>query len=256
MRIIMRKNLILAILLIAILFNGWAIVFLALPFYKVALVVGGISLIVMTMVHERFVFLHAMIVTLSYGAFLTGYSFVYQQPAETQLLYAYDHLLLTSLMILYWVLLNFLKKIGYENTELKQQVELLQKYRGITKVLTLTEFEEQSKWLLNSSERNKEQVWFVEIDISYTNKRMKDVLQEDLEHLALQTIRQKFDLITSGNGVIYLLLKNTDAQGVQRVLDRFHEKVHADLNFVDPPFTSMNVQIDNADHLASLVEAK
>lgn len=256
MRIKMNKNLILAVLILTILLNGWAIAFLALPFYQAALIIGGVTIFTMTIVHERYVFLCAIVAALSYGAFLTAASFAYQQPATVQLLYAYSHLLLTSLLILYWVLMNFIKKIGYENSQLSQQVQLLQKYRGVTHVLTLTEFEEQAKWLLNSSKRNKEEAWFVEMDISYSNSRVKVVLQEDLERIALQTIRQKFDLITSRNGVIYLLLKNTHADGVQQVLTRFHENVQGEFNFIEPPFSYVNIQIDNPDHLASLVGLK
>lgn len=252
----MNKNFVFGILVLAILTNGWAIAFLTLPFYQAALIIGGLSLFIMTILHERSVFLYAIVVTLSYGAFLTAYAFAFQQGQEVQVLYAYDHLLLTSLLILYWILLNLIKKIGYENAELKQQVRLLQKYNGVTKLLTISEFEEQAEWLLNSSLRNKEEAWFVEIGINYSNKRTKENLQEDLEHLALKTIRQKFDLITSDNGFIYLLLKNTHTEGVQRVIERFREKVRAEFNFVEPPLSFTKVQIDNVNHLASLVEKK
>lgn len=252
----MKKNLIIALLLLEILANGWAIVFLELPFYRESLFVCILSIIIMTVIHERFVFLYAIIVTLSYGTFLTIYAFASQQSSDTQLLYIYNHLLLTTLLLMYWILMNFIKRIGYENTALKQQVRLLQKYTGVAKLLTPTEFKEQAEWLLKSSERNKEEAWFIQIFIHSPNKRTMTNLQEELESLAMQTIRQKFDLITSDAEVIYLLLKNTHAEGVQIVLERFTKKVRADLNFVTPPFTSAKEQIEDINQLSRLMGEK
>lgn len=252
----MKKNLVLGVLILGILINGWAIAYLALPFYQIVLAIGALSILIMTLLHDRYLFLYAITIALAFGVFLTAYSFTNQKTPEMQMLYMYDHLLLTSLVLMYWILLNFIKKIGYENKELKQQVKLLQKYNGVTKLLTLTEFTEQAQWLLKSSERNKEEAWFVKIDIHYPNKRTKANLQEDLERLALQTIRQKFDLISSNSGAIYIVLKDTHAEGTQRMLERFQEKVRSELNFIEPPFTFMKVHVDNASQLASLVEIK
>ncbi|AQU80198.1 hypothetical protein ACQKDB_12120 [Planococcus kocurii] len=249
----MKKNVIMATLILGVLINGWAIAYLALPFYYAVLLIAGLSLVIMTVIHERFVFLYAIAVSLVYGGFLTTYSFVNLKSQEVQLLYMYDHLLLTSFLLLYWILMNSIKKTGYENVELQRQVQLLQKYTGVTKLLTLTEFNEQAQWLLTSTERNKEEVWLVKIDIHFSNKRTKANLQEDIERLALQTIRQKFDLITSNNGVIYVLLKNTHAEGAQQMIERFKDKTRNDLNFIDPPFSFMKTVVENAGQLASLV---
>lgn len=252
----MKKNVIIALLILIILINGWAIVFLELPFYRVSLAAGAISLIFMTVIHERFVFLYAIIITLTYGIFLMIYAFVHRQSSDAQLLYIYNHLLLSILLLSYWILMNLIKRIGYENTALKQQVQLLQKYTGVTKLLTFTEFIEQAQWLLKSSERNKEEAWLVTISIQFPNKRTMKNMQEELEYIAMETIRQKFDLITSDTGVIYLLLKNTQVEGVQIVLERFMNKVRAELNFVDPPFTSTKEKIADMNQLARLVGEK
>lgn len=253
MRLNMKKNLIIATLLLGILMNGWTIAFLKLPFYQAVLLIGGLSIVIMSIIHERLVFLYAITVTLSFGAFLTIHAFAFQRASEIQLLYIYNHLLLTSFLLMYWVLMNLIKKIGYEYTELKQQVQLLQKYTGITKLLTMTEFNEQAQWLLKSSERNKEEAWFVKIVITHSAKRTKENLQEELERLALLTIRQKFDLITRDKEVIYLLLKNTHAEGAERVLERLSKKVQEALNFIEPPFTSIKEQVIDENHLHDLI---
>lgn len=249
----MKKNFVLASLLLGILLNGWAIAFLELPFYQTVLVLAGISILIMTAVPERFIFLYAITVALSYGVFLTIYAFANQQSAQMQLQYMYGHLLLTSFLLLYWILMNFIKKIGYENNDLKHEVRLLQKYKGVTKLLTLPEFDEQAQWLLKSKERNKEEAWFVKISITSPNKRVKVNLQEELERLALQSIRQKFDLATGDMGAIYLLLKNTHSEGVQIVLDRFREKVQAEINLSDSPYATAIEQVTDAEHLAGLM---
>ena len=249
----MRKNFVLASLLLGILAAGWAIVFLELPFYQVMLVLAGISILVMTAIPERFIFLYAITVSLSYGVFLTIHAFASQLPSDLQLLYMYSHLLLTGFLLMYWILMNILKRVGYENNDLKHQVNLLQKYKGVTQLLTLPEFTEQAQWLLTSKERNKEEAWFVKISFTAPSKRIKVNLQEELERLALLTIRQKFDLVTGETGAIYLLLKNTHAEGAQRVLDRFREKVQTEMNLVESPYAAAIEQVTDAEHLAGLM---
>lgn len=249
----MKKNFVLAALILGILINGWAIAFLELPFYREVLIIGALSILIMTVLHEKFVFLFAIAVALSYGVFLTVRTFTSQYPAEMQMLFMYAHLLLTAFLLQYWILMNLLKRIGYENDDLKHQVELLQKYDGVTKVLTHTEFDEQAKWLLKSSERNKEDTWFVKISINYPSRRILANLQEDLENLALQTIRHRFDLITSDAGVIFLLLKNTDFDGVDKVLDRYRDMSKSDLNLLAPPYHTVREKLIDADHLDRLM---
>lgn len=249
----MRKNLSVALLLLGLLINGWAIVFLSLPFYKEALIIGGVSIIVMVILHEQYIFLYAITVALLYGAFLTTYAFIYTPSSEIQLLYMYNHLLLTSFILMFWILLNLLKNIGYENSDLKRQVQLLQKYNGTTQILTINEFKEQAQWLLKSSERNSEQAWLLQIRVNYFNQRTKKNVQETLEKVALQTIRQKFDLVTAEKNFIYLLLKNTNPEGVQRVIDRYEEKCQVELNFIMPSFIVEKNLVRDYAHLESLL---
>ncbi|MCZ2256965.1 hypothetical protein [Sporosarcina sp. G11-34] len=249
----MNKNFTMSILILAILVNGWAIVFLQLPFYQEIIFIGSVSVLLMTMIHERFVFLYAISLVLSYGVFLTVYAFINNQSTEIQLLYMYDHLLFTSFIMLFWILLNNLKNIGYEHNELIRQVQLLQKYNGETGILTVHEFMEQSLWLFKSSERSKEEVWFVKITIKHQNKRTKQNLQETLEDLAMKTIRQKIDLVTSADSVIYILLKGTNESGVLRVYDRYVENVRSELNLIEPPFNHSVTKLSDHDQLIDLM---
>lgn len=249
----MKKNLTMSLLILAILINGWSIVFLELPFYQQVIYILCISVLLMTIIHERFVFLFAVSLILSYGGFLTVYAFINNQSTEIQLLYMYDHLLFTSFVLLYWILLNNIKSLGYEHNELKRQVQLLQKYQGETDILTINEFKEQSVWLLKTSTRYKEEVWFLTIKINHQNKRTKQNLQETLERLAIKTIRQKIDLVTSVDRVIYILLKGTNELGVERAYERYLENVRNELNLINPPFESLITEIKNEQQLLELL---
>lgn len=249
----MKNNLIISVLMLGLLTNGWAVFYFTLPFYKELIVIGAFSLLIMAAINERFVFLYAITISLVYGAFLTAISFAQQLSGEIQIRYIYSHLLFTSFHLIYWIMMNLLKNIGYQNSELKQQVKLLQKYRKVTKVLTLTEFKDQAEWLLKSSTRNQEEVYFLKYIVDYPKKKVKQNLQETLEKVALQSIRQKYDLVSSETGSIYLLLKNTSLAGTEVVKERFWEKSHAELNFVDPPFKVEKEQVRDIEHLNQLL---
>lgn len=252
----MRKNFVFSLVLLGILGSGWAIMFFQLPFYQMVLIAGGASLVIMTLIHERFVFLYAVIMALSFGAFLTVDAFMNDLLVEDQILYMYSHLLFTSFLLLFWILLNLLKNTGYENIELKRQVQLLQKYNGNTQVLTVPEFKEQATWLLKAGERNGEEAWLLKINLVYPNKRTKENLMEKLETAALRTIRQKFDLVTSDSGIIFVLLKNTHVKGVERVLERFWEKAQLDVALNEPPYTTQKGRVVDAGQLARLMGEK
>ena len=249
----MVKNIVFSLILLGMLASGWAIMYFQFPYYQVILMAGGTSLVLMTLLHERFIFLYAVMVALALGAFLTIDAFNRNLDPASQLQYMYSHLLFTAFLLLFWILLNILKNVGYENSELKAQVQLLQKYNGKTHVLTVPEFKEQASWLLKASERNGEEAWLLKINLAPPNRRTKENLTEMFETAALRTIRHKFDLVTSGNGIIFLLLKNTHAQGVERVLERFWEKAQPEVVFQEPPFTTEKSRIVDVKQLGRLM---
>lgn len=240
-------------LLVGVLAAGWAVVFWELPFYEEMIVAGVASIFIMSLLNERFVFLYAISMALVFGGFLTVYAFIHEPSTALQISYMYSHLLFTAFLLLFWILLNLLKNIGYENKELKRQVQVLQKYSRTTHVLTLPEFKEQAQWLLKSSERNQEESWFVQLNIMSVNKRTSLNLQESLETLAMQTIRQKFDLVTSNDGVIYLLLKNTHSRGIERLLERYWDACKNELNLIEPPYRVKTAKVTDNQHFDRLL---
>ncbi|WP_088008527.1 hypothetical protein [Indiicoccus explosivorum] len=247
----MGDNLKLGVLLLLLLAAGWAILVIPLPFAREVAFVAGLSVLVMAAVHERYVFLYAMSAILSYGAFLTFYAFLTGRQSVSELPYIYSHLLLTAFLLLYWVLLNKIKHIGYEKDELKRQIGLLQKYTGHSELLTANEFIEQAAWIMKAGERKKEQAWFVEISLEHESRRTRDSLMASLERTIKNTIRQKYDLVTSVNDTIYLLLKDTDEAGAARVVERYHENLRTELNLLEPPFRVAAVQAMDLGQLAA-----
>lgn len=252
----MTKNFVLTTLIICVLLNGWLVVYLALPNYLALIVVGLLSLVIMSVLNERYVFLYAITMILLYGAYLTATAFGQSLPEGMQVQYMYSHLLFTSFHLIFWMLMNSVKKIGYQNTDLQHQIKLLQKYRKGTQILTLTEFKDQAEWLLKSTSRNGKESYFLKIEVHSSKRKTKQNLQEMLEKAALQSIRQKYDLVSSELGTIYFLLKDTHQEGADIVMERFREKSRAELNFITPPYRFEQVHIKDAHQLNQLLEEK
>ncbi|ALS76550.1 MULTISPECIES: hypothetical protein [Planococcus] len=246
----MKNNLKLGILILMVLGFGWALFSLVLPFSTEMLLVAGLSILFMTLIHERYVFLYGISIILSYGVFLTVFAFFFTQRPDLEIMYVYSHLLFTGFILSFWLLLNQIKQIGYEASELRRQVQLLQKYHGETDILTVNEFTEQAQWVLKTTERRQEEAWFVEITINTKNKRTQQNIKESLERATLSTIRQKFDLATSTGQSIYLLLKDIDEEGVRLMMERYRDKVKQELNLLDSPYEVRKEQVSNLNELS------
>ncbi|WP_062106376.1 hypothetical protein [Bacillus niameyensis] len=248
----MNKNFIVGLLTFLLLINGWAFPFFRLPFYEGAMVVAGISLLLMAIIHERFVFLYSMLIVIGYAVYLTVHAFMYHEPSNVQLSYIYDHLLLTSFILLYWILLTYLKRIGYENENLIRQVKLLQKYTGNSHILTVQEFREQAKWVFASVQRTQKQVWLVQLTITHKGKMTKQVLQERIEQISLKSIRKQFDLITYHKDAVYLLLRDTDRAGVDIVLQRVESETRNAVNLIELPYDIDVKLVESMEELEKL----
>lgn len=251
----MLKNLTMPILLVLILAIGWVILTLRLPFYQETIFIIIISLLIMTIINEKFIFGYTISIILVYGAVLTLEAFLNNQSGDMQLLYIYAHLLVTSLLVLYWILLDQLKNIGTENIDLKRQIQVLKRYTNHTEILTINEFMERASWLLKTSERQKKEAWLVEIIIKFPNKLTQENLRESLEYLAGKAIRQKYDLVTSTDNSIILLLQNASENGVKIMLERYYDQVKSELNLIKPPYTIQKKLITSTNQLPFVMDA-
>lgn len=251
----MNKNFNMTLLILLIMVNGWALYYFELPFHQSVLVIGVVAMLLMTLINERLVFLFSVAFILGYGLFLVIYTLINNQSStDLQLLYLYSHVLFTSFILLFWMLLNIIKKIGYENDYLNQQVVLLQRYNTKTQLLTPQEFRERAKWALNSAQRNNKLVCLVDLKISELSPHVQLNVQETIEVLSLNSIRSQFDLITSVNGRIYILLQDADDIGADTVLKRINEKLKSKLNLLNEPFESKKTIIKDLPELDQVLE--
>ncbi|MEW9675842.1 hypothetical protein ABRT01_06615 [Lentibacillus sp. L22] len=232
----MNKNFVLTLLVLLICFNSWGIYFLQLPFYQEVLMIAGISFVLMSLIKERFIFLYVLSLILSYGFFLILYAFVNKHASsEMQVMYIQSHLLFTSLTLLFWVLLNFIKKMGEENEQLIQKNAQLQKYKEDTSILTVQEFVEQAKWALTASKINRTVTWMVQLEIANRHPEIEMNIQQVIEDISQSLIRKRFDLVTSTDGHIYILLKNADQRYVDEMIDMLYDRMRKKFNLIDPP---------------------
>ncbi|MDY0406547.1 hypothetical protein P5G51_015295 [Virgibacillus sp. 179-BFC.A HS] len=245
----MRHNFFAGIFILLLLTSGWFFVFLELPLFQVGLIIGISSLLIMPLLRDRFVFLYAIAAILIYGFFLAIWLFKMHGSAGMQLDYIYNHLLFTSFILLYWLLLQHMKQTGYENASLKKQVALLQKYNKQTHILTFHEFLDQAKWTLRSVERNNSQAWLVCLDITYRHPYIEKNLQETVESIVAEAIRSQFDLATSTTGRVYILLRDTDETGVDIVLGRIMDKTKQRMNMIVPIYHVSKRLIENENEL-------
>lgn len=251
----MNKNFIMTLLILLIMVNGWALYFFELPFYQEILISVAFAMLIMTMINERLVFLFSVSFILIYGLFLVIYTLVNNQSSMVQqLFYVYSHILFTSFILLFWMLLNIIKNIGYENTSLKQQIKLLQRYNTKTHLLTLQEFRERSKWAINAALRNNKSACLVTLKMSELSSNIQVNVQETVEILSLNSIRSQFDLITSEHGQIYILLQDADDKGADIVLNRINKKLKERLNLINEPFESKKIIIKSISDLEQVME--
>ncbi|MED0668591.1 hypothetical protein P4T04_20105 [Bacillus badius] len=235
--------------LVAILSNSF-------PFYTEALGLIAISLVVMALLHEKFLFLYAITVTIGFGAFLTGIAFWRHNSEDQQISFMFLHLLVTTFLLLYWILLYYIKSIGTKNRDLIAKVKALEKYMPHSNILTNHEFLDQAKIILKGTERRNEQAWLLQLCFLPISDYTKQSVRETLEKLALHSIRVEYDIVTSSPSSVMVLLQNTNRQGVEIVKKRMIERANTIFNKTKQPFLFKEQLIDNVQQAAESLEEK
>lgn len=248
---ILQKNVVIGILTFLLIVIGCATFMIKFPFYYESMVVGFISLIVIPLLRKRTMFLYTITIIILYGVYLTVRSFIDLETTDIQLLYTYNHLLFTAFLLMYWILLTYLKRMGYENERLAAELKKLQRFYP-SGILSNNEFYIQSDWLLRSMKRDKKQAWFIRLNIIYENKRVQHNLQSTIEEVVLRSIRDKFDLVTSKPNEIFIMLKDTNEDGIKIVLDRIRSNAKEKLNFIEPPYEVSIHEFTNMELLNDL----
>lgn len=232
----MKRNDIVNFLPLLLIGLGAMILYTELPFYKEALLLIVLSMVVTTFLSERFIFLYTIIVMLGFGIFLISYAFIHKNQEHVQIDYMYIHVLLSAFLLTYWVLNVYVKGIVQENDLLQHKLAMLQRYEVHTHLLTLSEFKERAKILYQSAQRRNEQLWLLSLYIRRTDNRILQSVRERLGKIALESVRAEFDIVTANHNTIILLLQNTNEEGVQVVEKRIRQRTRAIFNNVEYPF--------------------
>lgn len=232
----MNKNFVLLMLFLLIGMNGFGIYVLEFPFYEEILIVTMISIILLSLIPEKYVFVLSINLILSYGLFLVIHAIVNNQTStKTQMLYLFSHLLFTSVILMCWILLNYIKKTGTEYEALKLENTTLKKYKTGTDILTIPGFNEQAKWVIADSKINQTEAWFLKLKVTNKHPKIKSQIQKSLENTATSLVRKHYDLLTSTDGHIYILLKNASQEYVDDITESFFYKIREKFNLLEPP---------------------
>lgn len=249
----MRNSLTLTVVLMLLLVNGWFISIQKTEFYYIDIMIVLASLIVMPLLRTRMLFLYVVTAILGYGAFLTAYAFYHFDHFNVQVDYIRSHLLVTSFLLLFWIVVHYVKTIHEENVRLKEQLALLERQDKTTKVLTPHEFVYQANWV-KSFVRRRSQAWFVQLKVASLNQRIQPNVQEYLEMIVLSSIRDKYDLVTATKNRIFFILNETDEEGVKIVLNRIEAKTREKFNFVHLPYEATYKPLRGEDDLSFIEE--
>jgi len=250
----MKNTANLTFLLLLTLLAGWGMMTADLPFTQVDIILAAVSLIVMSLLPNRFVFVYLVAAVLGYGGFLTAYAFLNNQTGPIQYEYIYDHLLFTAFLLVFWVLTYLVKSISQENSSLKLQVARMEKLDKDTSILTPQEFIYQAKYILSDVKRNRGEAWLVELDLLTLSEYTQESLQDYLEAIVLASVRIQFDIVTATENKIYMILKNTDETGLLVVLGRIEEKQRELLNLIDKPYELVSQPFDDERLLSKIEE--
>lgn len=245
----MKVNIIISTLVISLMVAAGTIFYTKLPYYNETLILLGISILIMGVIKENYIFLYGIIVILSFGTFLTIEAFTNTTSNDTQVIYMYIHLLATTFLLLYWVLLHYLKTIGNQNRQLKEQIKRLSKYDTHYKVLTVHEFIDQSKMICKIATRRNEELWLLKVHIHSENKSTEQNLKETLSEIILESTRGEFDIVTLNALTIYALLQNTNKTGVETVQKRIQQNSEQFFNGNHDKFHFTYLSVQNVEEI-------
>lgn len=252
----MGKNSITGLLLVGMTLFLGGIFYTGLPFHEVALGILLVSVLIMGFMPEKYVFLYFVCSILIFGGFLTVYAFTHMAELYHQIYYVYIHLLTTGFLLLYWILIHHLKKLGLENQALLARVRELEKYENNSMVLTLNEFMSKATLICNIAVRKKEELSLLELQVHPDHPMTEENLKETLSRIVMDSIRNEFDIVTIKGKTLYVLLQNTQKIGVEIVKKRIEHRAETAFHQSVGLFSFLDQEITGLEHLKSIVEAE
>lgn len=133
-----------------------------------------------------------------------------------------------------WLLIYRINHLRDRILRLQKEAESLRKLEPVTGVLTFAEFMEKAKLLYSGMKRRKETGYCLICEMNANSKekpyKMR-VIYEKMMAKLLDSTRKNYDLVGNyGGHRAIVFLSNANEQGVQIVLDRFHQKLAEENN--------------------------
>ncbi len=225
-----------------------------LPYTNESLLLIVISLIILSLLSKSLLFLFTVIVVIGFGSFLTMVAFINQETEVQQVDFMYLHVLVTVILLQGWILMDMVKWLEIEHKRLSAKIMAVQKYKPNSSVLTIREFLEQGGRILRGTIRRKEQIWLLELRTLRKKEHSQKSYQQELEKIAKSSIREEYDIITSTNSSIFILLQNTQEKGVWVVRDRIEEKAKVVFNDVHHAFAFNETLITEMKQVEATLE--
>lgn len=210
----MNELKILPLYIVLAFFSGAILLYVRWPFYEQALLIAFVSVPVIFLLRRKWIPLFFL------GILVLSVGYAWQEPAFA-LGSIGTYFLLSIFQFSLWSTVDKLKQAAEETTRLKEQHHSLSIKTGEMRVLSLQEFVEQALWMLKSPNR-KERAWFVEV-VPLSNCPVSTAA---LEQIALDSIAKERDLVTSKEGAVYLLVKATEEQALQPLVQIFEEAMY------------------------------
>lgn len=185
---------------------------------------------------------------------MTAVAFVNQEAEVQQIDFMYLHVLVTVILLQGWILMDMVKWLETEHKRLTVKIMAVQKYKPNSGVLTVREFLEQGGRILRGTTRRKEQIWLLELQTLRKKEQSQKSYQQELEKIAKSSIREEYDIITSTNSSIFILLQNTYEKGVWVVKDRIEEKAKLAFNDVYHAFAFNQTLISEMKQIEAALE--
>lgn len=196
--------------------SGVALLYFRWPFYEYAVAAAFLSVPFILLLPRKWlpVFLFLVLIA-AIGTAI-------QEPAASQMSIG-TYFLLSVFQFSLWAVSEQVKSLEEETVRLESQRQSLLQKNGELRALELQEFVEQALWMLKTSKR-KERAWLMEVT-PFINCPLQT---SELERAALLSIVRQRDLVTSKNGAVYVLVKETGEDSVQPLLKRIEKAMGAE----------------------------
>ncbi|TYR78651.1 hypothetical protein FZC66_18815 [Priestia megaterium] len=203
----------------------------------VDLIILSVSVLLMSLFTSSRNYLYVLAISLLLGFSFLFYAFFQKSESHIQVNLMIQHLLITTSLVLIWLLFAHIRRIYEENVTLKQQVNELKKFEHLPHLLSYSEFINRASVIMTGVKRRGEESYFIRVHASASDEVKGSVIHVVTEAI-LQTVRADFDLVTLiHDQEILIFLQNTNEEGCHIVLNRLSKTLRSQFNVIELPIS-------------------